>query len=302
MKKVMVTGASGFIGMAVVKSLSDQGHHIDAVYNSILPGAIKNVVWHKADLLNKNEVEALFANLRPEYLIQLAWCTGQGSYWTDPKNLDWLSANLIIASEFARHGGKKCLFAGTSAEYDWALNMPLNESSTLLKPILLYGGTKLSVFWTLTRYFEQMNVKFSWARFFNPFGPGEDQKRLIPKTCLALLNGKQLTFDAAISRRDFLHVSDVGDAVTAVLLSESTGPINIGSGEQISVREVVLQIARNFSLETNVRFDSDDHLKPADSVVADTFKLNNEVSWKAAMSFSERLQETCNWWKFLHKQ
>ncbi|HTE24066.1 NAD-dependent epimerase/dehydratase family protein [Flavitalea sp.] len=302
MKKILIMGGSGFIGRAVIEAYIERGIEVHATFHKSKPSENGKVVWHQIDLLDANGVNDLFAIVQPEFLIQLAWCTGQGSYWKDEANLDWLAANLLIAKSFVRNGGNRCLFAGTSAEYDWSSNQPLDEYETNLEPLLLYGGSKLGLYWALKKYFEQHSVSFLWARFFNPFGEGEDPRRLIPKTCLRLLGGENLVFDAAMSLRDFLHVKDVGNAIAHLLDSNLTGPVNVASGQAISVREVISTIAEIYERSGQISFDSGDPVsnKP-DAVVANTRRLNLESGWKSNKTFKDRITETCEWWMIEYK-
>ncbi|MHA4843869.1 NAD-dependent epimerase/dehydratase family protein [Flavitalea antarctica] len=298
MNKILITGGSGFIGRAVLDAYRDKGIEVHATFNQTIPTGDDGILWHQADLLNIETVNKLFKKIKPDFLIQLAWCTGQGSYWKDETNLDWLTANLSIAKIFIKNGGIRCLFAGTSAEYDWSSNQPLDELQTKLEPLLLYGGSKLALYWALTKYFEQHKVSFVWARFFNPFGQGENPERLIPKTCLRLLHGENLAFDAATSLRDFLHVSDVGDAIAHVLHSDITGPVNIASGQAITVRDVITAIAEVYQRSGQISFDAvQSGTGIPDAVIANTGRLNLESGWKSKITFKDRIIETCEWWE-----
>jgi len=301
MKTVLVAGGSGFIGQAVLKALSGQNFEVHAVYHT-KSGSSSNITWHKANLLNAEEVSALFERLRPEFLIQLAWCTGQQTYWKDPANFDWITANFNIAQNFVKNGGIRCLFGGTSAEYDWSGGAPLNEHTTPLNPLLLYGGSKLALYWVLTRYFEQEKISFCWTRFFNPFGQGEDSGRLIPKTCLRLLRGDKIDFDAGLSQRDFLHISDVGEAVVHTLTSKLSGAVNVASGLPISIREVITAIGEYYQKAELITFSKNNNSQSIpDFVVANTKRLNEEAGWSPSINFKLRLAETCEWWKRQYK-
>ncbi len=298
MNRVLITGGTGFIGSAVINALSRTDYEIHATFRS-QPGETQPWVhWHQCDLASKDDVHALFKAVEPRFLIQLAWCTGQGTYWTDPANLDWVTINMNIARAFVENGGSRCLFAGTSAEYDWSGGEPLNEHATNLKPLLLYGGAKLATYWVLRRYFEQEQLSFAWLRFFNPFGEGEDVKRLIPKTCIRLLRGEHLSFDAALSLRDFLHIEDVGEAIADLLHKDVTDAVNIASGNAISVRNLVSEIAAIYKLSGQVTFaEPTEKDLITDMVVADTSLLNNIVRWQPKKSFHHRLEQTCRWWQ-----
>jgi len=296
MSRVLITGASGFIGRALVESLVARGGY---EVHGVTWGAPKvplseQVAWHECSLLDSGSVDALFAKLKPEALVQLAWCADHATYWKDPANFDWLYANLNIARAFVRQGGRRAVFAGTSAEYDWSGQLPLKEFETPLKPQMLYGSCKLAGYWALKSFFEQEGVSWAWARFFNPFGPYEDRRRLIPKVCLKLLAGETLDFDAALSQRDFLHVDEVGSALAALALSEVQGPVNVGSGKHTRVRDVVATLARLTGNDSLVHFS--EAAGEADAIVADVTRLRDEVGWSCSRTFEERLQQTCQWW------
>ncbi len=306
MPRLLITGASGFIGRAVIDALLQRGgQEIHAVtWGTPKVPLAEGIVWHECNLLDPQSIESLFAGLKPESLIQLAWCADHVTYWRDPANFDWLYANLNMARSFVRNGGRRAVFAGTSAEYDWSGESPLHEFATPLKPQMLYGSCKLACYWALKGFFEQEGVSWAWARLFNPFGPYEDRRRLIPKVCLKLMKGERMDFDAALSPRDFLHVDDVGSAVVALALSDVQGPVNVGSGAPTSVRDVVSEIARHLHREANVSFAEAPSTLASDAVVADVGRLRDEVGWTSMLTFEQRLAQTCDWWQneFLGKK
>jgi nucleoside-diphosphate-sugar epimerase len=297
MARLLITGASGFIGRALIASLVARGgNELHAVTWGTPKLPLSDLVsWDECSLLDPGSVDRLFEKLKPEVLIQLAWCADHAIYWKDCANFDWLSASLNIARAFVRHGGRRAVFAGTSAEYDWSGQLPLKEFETPLKPQMLYGSCKLAAYWALKSFFEQEGVSWAWARFFNPFGPYEDRRRLIPKVCLKLLAGEELDFDAARSQRDFLHVDEVGSALAALALSEVQGPVNVGSGERTRVRDVVAILARFTGNDGLVNFS--EIIGPEYNIVADVTRLRDEVGWTSSWSLEGRLQQTFQWWK-----
>jgi nucleoside-diphosphate-sugar epimerase len=300
-KRILIAGGRGFLGKPLLKTLLRQGtwdiHAIsrDCSRNSLPDG----VTWHSVDLINQLEIERLFKSVCPTYLVQLAWCAEHGTYWKDPVNLEWVAANLQMALSFVRHGGERCIFAGSSAEYDWSASAPYHENSSPLKPQLLYGASKLSSYQALSAYFEQEHISWVWARIFCPFGQYEDRRRLIPKTCLRLIAGEILNFDSAQGLRDFLHIEDIASAIQATLQSPLKGPINIASGEGVGVREIITNIARHLGREDRVHFAEDQSVgrQMTDEVTADVTRLRTEVGWQPQVSLDDRLRQVCEWWR-----
>jgi nucleoside-diphosphate-sugar epimerase len=299
-QRILITGAGGFIGRAVVDTLSDGGNTtIHALGRSLTSPLGPEITYHRVDLLNPDELNAVFERVRPTHLIHLAWCSEHNLYWRDHKNLAWIDANLRIAQAFTRNGGTRCLFAGTSAEYDWGASAPFHEFQTPLKPQLLYGASKLACYHALAAFFEQEGVSWSWGRFFCPFGQHEDRRRLIPKTCLRLLAGEQLDFDSARDLRDFMHVEDIAAALCAVLNSNLQGPVNVASGQAVTVREVITLIAHHLEREGSVNFKDENpgnEIFPS-AIFADVTRLATEAGWAPSATLSARLKQTCDWWK-----
>ena len=139
MKRVLVTGAGGFIGRQVVSELLRRG---DEVHAADLPGSPSlDAVSHPVDLLDEPMVDELIPRVEPTHLVHLAWYAEHGKFWNSPLNLDWLKASEKLFRSFAAHGGKRAVFAGTCAEYDWS-NSRLSEDATPSNPATLYGTCK----------------------------------------------------------------------------------------------------------------------------------------------------------------
>lgn len=116
------------------------------------------------------------------------------------------------------------------------------------------------------------------------------------------MKGENLSFDTASSLRDFLHVADVGSAIVSLLESSVCGPVNIGSGSAISVREVIQIIGEIYNTGDQIEFAEHQFQgRSPDAVVADTTILNLDCHWYASVSFMQRMLQTCAWWKAQYK-
>jgi nucleoside-diphosphate-sugar epimerase len=295
MKRILVTGSTGFIGRAIAKELVDKGYEVHSCSRS---GEAKTeeVYMHKADLLDRSDIARLVKTVKPVFLVHTAWCSGHGTYWTDPANMDWVGANALLSRYFVEEGGQYALFTGTSAEYDWSGNRPLKETDPA-SPASVYGGAKCGSHVSLDQFFSHYKVGLGWVRLFNPFGPFEDERRLIPKMCNKLIRGETIDFDAGLEKRDFLHVEDVAVAYRRILEENVTGVINVGSGVTVAVRDVVSLIAEAAGCPDAIHFAAPDEGRSESVVVADVSKLKQTTGWDPSQPFYKRICQTVEWWR-----
>jgi len=298
MTKILVTGATGFIGRHTLAPLRARGFEAHAItFDEPDPALRPLAVWHHGNLLQRDSVRAVLDEVRPDGLLHFAWETTHGAYWSNPANLDWTAASLELFADFARAGGRRVVVGGTCAEYAWQ-TMPMTENQTPLAPASLYGHCKNAVREVLEAWAGHAGLSWAWGRMFFPFGPFEKPQRLVPKVIAGLLAGKPLPFDDAASVRDFLDVRDVGDAFAALYTSPVQGAVNIASGAPVSIRTVVESLAEGAGARSLARFGElkKDDGQPAE-LTACTRRLNEEVGWLPPKPLSERLAETFQWWR-----
>src|SRR5437588_3229964 len=116
--KVLVTGATGFVGRFVLERLRTSGAEVHACARRA--GARGLAQWHEADLLTAGAPRALIDAVRPTHLLHLAWYSEPGTFWTSRENLRWLSTTIELLEAFADAGGQRFVGTGTCAEYDWS--------------------------------------------------------------------------------------------------------------------------------------------------------------------------------------
>ena len=231
-KRIVVTGASGFIGSATIAPLLKRGFEVHALGRG---GAVPGATAHACDLLADDPVPMLRA-IRPTYLLHLAWYAEPGKFWASPANLDWVAASLRLVRAFAEAGGARLVGAGTCAEYDWSGDGVLDERTTPLAPATLYGAAKAALFGLLAAAAPVLGLSFAWGRVFFPYGAREQPGRLLSSILDGIAAGAPVPMSEGTQRRDFLHVDDVGAAFAALADSAVEGAVNIGSGEVVSVR------------------------------------------------------------------
>lgn len=298
MSRVLVTGASGFIGRRALEPLTRQGVEVYGVGRSVPADLPRNVRWLKADLLDPDERAAAVNEAAATHLLHLAWYAEPGRFWTDPENVRWVGASLDLVERFASAGGRRAVLAGTCAEYDWSTTEPLSEAASALAPSTLYGTCKDATRRVVQGLGSSLGLSVAWARIFFLYGPREHPARLVASVASALVRGERAPTSEGSQVRDFMHVDDVAGAFVALLSSEVTGAVNIGSGEGVTVRDVVEQIARAARREDLLDLGALAS-RPGDPprIVADALRLHDSVAFTPAISLEEGLTRTVEWWQ-----
>ncbi len=336
MKRILVTGAGGFVGRHTLDPLRACGFE---VHGTMAPGEVldvRGVVEHGVDLLDSHQVRRLFGDVAPSHLLHLAWCTEHGEYWEAPENLDWVAASLTLARAFHEYGGRRMVVAGSCAEYDWAApnrtsqgtaptlsgrrgrgeagsrnekkanreggefceTSTCTERVTPCNPATLYGISKHALHTLISAFNARVGISGAWARIFFLFGPNEDPNRLVASVIRALLSGEPAECTHGEQVRDFLHVADAGSALAALVDSGVEGPVNVASGNAAPLRDLLHVLGKHLGRADLIRLGA----KPAPPndppiLAADTRRLNVEVGWEPAMDLETGLEATIAWWR-----
>jgi nucleoside-diphosphate-sugar epimerase len=285
--RVLVTGATGYIGRHAVAALERRGHEVVALGST------------QADLLAPEGAERAVAAAGADALLHLAWYAEHGRFWTAPENLDWVGASLRLLRAFAAAGGRRAVMAGTCAEYAWdGLDGPCVEGVTPLAPATLYGAAKHATHVAAEAYARQEGLSFAWGRVFFSFGPGEAPGRLVAAVARSLLAGEEVPTTEGTQVRDFIAVEELGDAFAAVLESGLEGAVNVASGRGVAVRDLVAMVAHATGGEDLVRYGAMP-ARPDDPpyLVADAGRLEREAGWRAREPLEDGVARAVAWWR-----
>jgi nucleoside-diphosphate-sugar epimerase len=294
--KVLVTGGNGFIGQHCLGQLHAKGYEVHAV--SSLPHADTAAVqWHHANLLDIGHARALVRTVKPSHLLHLAWYTKQGKYWTSPENLNWVQASLALIQEFTESGGARLVAAGTCAEYEWGHGVCV-EDQTPLVPATLYGTYKHALQLMLRSWSKQTGLSSAWGRVFSLYGPRENPERLVASIIRALLRREPATCGNAGLVRDYLHAEDVASAFVALLESKLEGPVNIGSGEAVTLGEIAKKIAGKLDGQDLLKFRAPQPLASSEpELLLPDIKRLASIGWKKKFELDSGLDDTIAWWR-----
>lgn len=297
MKRVLVTGAAGWIGRYTLPLLVARGYEVHAVSTKPPAPPDADIQWHQADLLDAAQTSTLVAAIRPTHLLHLAWCTAPGIYWASPENFRWVRASLALLESFAAHGGERVVTAGTCAEYDWDFGYCV-ESRTPLAPTTVYGLCKDALRALTDSFAATNNLSHAWGRLFFLYGPHEHRARLVPSVINALLHDEPARCTHGNQVRDYLFIADAAAAFVALLDSGVTGAVNIASGQPVTIKEIVTAIAETMNRNGLLRLG--EIPTPANDpplLVADVRRLQDEVRWSPHDDLRAGLGATIDWWQ-----
>ena len=264
-KHILITGASGFVGKQVLKSLKNKDVLITLVVRgepSKIFDEFSNIVKivTTADLFLEDEdwwrdkLEGI------DIIIHLAWFVEPGEYLYSSKNMECCQGTLVIGKASVKAGVRKFVGIGTCFEYDLSEGGRLSVT-TPLDPLTPYAAAKAALFVFMSQWLKSHNVDFAWCRLFYLYGEGEDSRRLVPFLREKISLGEEVHLTSGKQIRDFIDVSDAGNMIVEVALSSSNGPYNICSSIPVSVRQMAENIADEYGrrdlLKFNMRPDND---------------------------------------------
>lgn len=297
--RVLVTGASGFIGSHVVKALLGAGH---TVLGLVLP---QDDLWRLSEVLDRvqllkgdiNEISDVRSNLRawqPHVCIHLAWYAEPGKYLHSRENIVCLQGSLQLLEELYAQGCNHFIGAGTCAEYKMKPGLLSEDDRT--EPESLYAAAKLSFKVLGEQLAMQSGRQFSWGRIFHLYGPYEDPRRLVPAAILRLQNGEPFETSPGEQIRDFLHVKDVAGAFLTIMEKGAPGTFNICSSEAVSVRVLLDTIAVLMDQSALISYGALPYRDWEPMHIRGNNTRLKSLAWQPRFGLRAGLEDVIGWW------
>ena len=331
MKKILVTGAAGFIGHAYTKKLLAQGHQVLGLDNlndyydvSLKEARLKDIgpsnrfEFEKLDLADRAGMEKLFARWKPEIVVNPAAQAGVRYSLDNPHA--YVDSNLqgfVNVLEGCRHNNvEHLIFASSSSVYGMNETVPFSVSHNVDHPISLYAATKKAGELMAHSYAHLYRLPCTGLRFFTVYGPWGRPDMAVYKFTKALYEGKAIDiYNDGDMKRDFTYIDDIVESMARLIdkvpaaddrwdpaipdPSLSNAPYrlyNIGNNNPEQLMNLISLLEEATGLEAQKNFMP---MQPGDvyATYADTDALEKEIGFKPSTSLQDGLHQFVNWYK-----
>ncbi|MCA6436315.1 MAG: SDR family oxidoreductase [Bacteroidetes bacterium] len=312
-KKVLVTGADGFIGSHLVEHLLEEGYDVKAfvLYNSFnsygwldtLPKEkLKQIEIFSGDVRDPNGARVAMQGIDTVYhlaaLIAIPYSYHSPDNYVDVN----IKGTLNILQAARMLNTQRVIVTSTSEVYGTAQYVPIDEKHPF-QGQSPYSATKIGADRIAESFYRSFNMPVTIVRPFNTFGPRQSARAVIPTIITQLLNGeKQIKLGDITPTRDLLFVKDTVKGFSAIANSKNTigEEINIATQSEITVGDLAQKIIDQINPEAKIITD-EQRLRPEKSEVMRLFGSNQKLiqltGWEQTYSLEEGLKQTINWFK-----
>jgi len=315
MKKILVTGGSGFIGSNLVKFLLKKKYfviNVDSLkysanpYNTKKLNKNKNYVFFKLDINNKNKILKVLKKYKPQGIFNLAAETHVDRSIDSPYN--FIHSNILgiynLLEAIRKYKKKiKLIHISTDEVYGDVL-VGRSDEKYPYKPSSPYSSSKASSDHLIQAYVRTYKIPAIISNCCNNYGPNQFPEKLIPKLIFNIINNKPLPiYGKGKNSREWMHVQDHCEALLMIYKRGKIGEnYNIGSGvnlKNIDIAKKLLKIAKNksskISQKVKIKFTKD---RPGHDFryALNNKKIQKKLGWKTKISLNDGLLQTFNWY------
>ena len=222
--KILVIG-NGFIGKSIILKLEAEGHEVLVFSRSPKEGISSRQVL--GDIFDfSTSIRVLKWN--PQIIIHTAWITTPGIYRNDPSNHRFSQFTISLTEHILHSEVEHLLVLGTCAEYGHQ-NLASSAGITPLSPNTLYAEQKVVTFNSIGHLLQESKIRFTWARIFYPYGPFQDEKRLIPYLVRAIKSGSPINLADTSSIYDWISTRDIASAISWIISNKTVTELDVGT-------------------------------------------------------------------------
>jgi GDP-4-dehydro-6-deoxy-D-mannose reductase len=315
MKKVLITGAAGFVGGYLAEYLlSSHEFEIHGTYHSnesLQRSSVKDTIrFHHTDLEQKESIISLIHEVKPDFIFHLAAQANVPESFRDPiktfhADID-SQVYLLDALRSVDMLHTRVLIVGSAEEYGYVKpeELPINEL-TPFRPANPYSVSKIAQDYLALQYVISYKMPLIRVRPFNHIGPRQKTGYVTTDFAKQVAMIEKGEMEPVIkvgnleAKRDFTDVRDMVKAYTFLLQKGESGEsYNIGSGESHKIQEILDIFLSLAKVKITIEIDQE-KLRPSDvpEIICDPKKVNKVTGWKAEIPFERTLQEILDYWR-----
>ena len=318
MKKILITGISGFVGGHFVHYLTR--HHHDLEIHGIsrsrpawdfipeIPDLSDNSHFHQADLMDIPKIKFLIEEIQPDYIVHLAAQSSVAESWKTPVDSFMNNTNIflnIIDTVRLNDFNARVLSVGSSEQYGIVSenDLPLHEKS-LQNPANPYAVARVAQEHLARIYTEGYGLDICCTRSFNHCGPGQSDRFVISsivRQFVRIAHGIQepvIHIGNGAIVRDFIDVRDVVAVYNLLLTQGKRGEVyNICSGKGRAIHDIVTMLSGMLDISVKIKQEQT-HIRPIDNprIVGSNEKIKRELGWHPTIPFEQTLQSMYDCW------
>lgn len=319
MKKVLITGVSGFVGGYFVHHLANHDNSMEIFgisrskpswdFVHVNPELLENHHFYLADLNNIPKLKGIIQKIQPDYILHLAAQSSVAESWVSPVDSFMNNTNIflnIIDTVRLNDNGARVLSVGSSEQYGIVAeaDLPLKEESPQ-HPANPYAVARVAQEQLARIYAEGYGIDICCTRSFNHCGPGQNERFVVSgivKQFVLISNGMQepvIHIGNGSIIRDFVDVRDVVNAYALLLMNGKRGDVyNICSGTGRTIRSIVQDLSEILKIPVKIS-EEQSHIRPVDNprIVGSNEKMRKEFGWQPSVRFEDTLRSMCDCWK-----
>jgi nucleoside-diphosphate-sugar epimerase len=290
--RVVVSGASGFLGRRLCARLQREGAEIHAVSRSRHEEGQDGLRWWQVAMEDGAAVERMVQETKPEQIFHLSGLSSgaPGLDLVQPTFQSQLASTVNVLTAAARFGCQRVILIGSLEE-------PAGTAEDGV-PASPYGAAKWGAAMYARMFHRLYQTPVVIARVYMAYGPGQAEEKIVPYTIRSLLRGQAPRLSSGRRRLDWIYVDDAVEGL--VQAAEADGvdgsTLEFGSGRAVSIREVVDELVAIVDPKVRPVFGAVGD-RPSEAVrIADTKKTAQVLGWRTHTSLAEGLRRTVEWY------
>lgn len=291
-KRVLVTGASGFLANCIIPNLIEGGYYVVGIDNRLPDKSI--IPMFEVDITDANSFNKIPNDmLEVDCILHLAAIAAPNQCRDNPKlayDVNVLGTNNVLKWAVGHHV-KKFVFLSSAHVYGISPKFMPTPEHAPLQLTDTYTTSKILGETLCYLYYNDFNLPYLTFRLFNSYGPHQNLDYFIPKKIDEAKRGK-IDLIGAKTTKDWVYLDDTVDAIIKGINSDYVGELNLGTGRQISLETIARLIAERY----HAGFSIAEKQPPATYMQADTSRLKNVLGWEPLTSFEEGIEKTLKWY------